>query len=169
MVVNIQESKKLIVEYVRENDEKLTENELIKYIETEALPEEFRLSRVIALRTIHELEGSNRIKLLKPKGWRSGQSYRVAINDQSWFQEITENLSGLRKDILRLNSNPTWRSNRKLNRQNERLMQQILDELLINLRSVRMYIKDQDDRQTLNDKILDYMLGARFGFILPKS
>ena len=123
-------------------------------------------------------EGEDKLVILEKV---NSQRHRLHINNKNKFNEIRIYLAAIRREIERLNIGRKEEVERvnKLDslptdkdlvwhRKNEGRIREIIDGLIIQLQAIRLYIKNQDDAQVLNNKIVDYMLAARFGYILPK-
>jgi hypothetical protein len=142
------ESKDYILKFIRSAD-KPTKNDVIDYMSSKKVPQKkFRTSRMTTIGIINELEASGRLKVLKPEGWRQGQPYHLVANDSSDFVRISEQLTNLESML---------RQHPQLEAQDH-----LLNLLLINLARANKYIKNEGDKQTLNQKIIDLLLKIRY-------
>jgi hypothetical protein len=146
--INYQKSKKCIVDYIAGN-ERVSKQDVVDFMDPKCgkAPKEYRTSRVPTLKLISELESAGRIKILNKRNWRSGQSQYLVINDTNQFDLITEQIE--LNEIMFTKEHPE-------------VSQRGLDCLLLNLGRVHKYIKNENDRFILNEKIINLMLKIRY-------
>jgi hypothetical protein len=111
---------------------------------------------------------------------KNNRIHHLFLNEKHRFVDIQTDLTIIKREIEDLNrgrKEETERLNKLENVTNDdiqvfwdqkrkNLLSGIMDRLIHQLRGVRIYIKDPEDRQVLNDKILDYMLAASYNFPL---
>ncbi len=141
----LQEIKDLIVNYIRDCDGKATKNKVADYMTT-AAPQKYSISKVTTLGVIKELEESGRIKI--SKGERSGQSHYLSVVNESWFDRLTEQIENI-GTFLRGHPEEVGQ-------------ERGLNLLLWNLARTHKYIKNQKDRESLIQKIIDLLLKVRY-------
>ncbi len=140
------ESKEYIVNFIRRTD-KPTKNDVVDYMASKKVPEKkFRTSRMTTIKIINQLEKSGRITVHKTVGWRRGQPHYLTANDKSDFIEIMEQITNIG---IMLREHPEAED-------------RCLNLVLINLARANKYIKDENDKQTLNQRIIDLLLKIRY-------
>jgi predicted transcriptional regulator len=105
-----QERDNLIVEYIADNNCKVTESKVIAYMKSDAVEHRLRLTDVPVYRAIDRLIKAERITICN-KEHRRGQPHYLGIDPKSKFDEIIRTLSNINKDVIRLHD-PT--SNKKI-------------------------------------------------------
>lgn len=146
--INYQKSKKCIVDYIAGN-ERVSKQDIVDYMDPKCgnVPQAYRTSRIPTLKLISELESAGRIKVMNKHNWRSGQSQFLVINDTNQFDWITRQIEF--DEIVFTKEHPE-------------VSQKGLDFLLLNLGRVHKYIKNENDRFILNEKIINLMLKIRY-------
>jgi hypothetical protein len=139
----LQESKELIVEYIRRHGGEATKNDVAKYME-KVEPEQYRTSRMTTYGLLKELEETRRIRALK--GARKGQSHKLIYNDRNTFDEISEQITNIGTML----------------REHPESEDRMLNLVLINLARTHKYIKNENDKQSLNQRIIDLLLKIRY-------
>ena len=153
----LEESKKLIVKFIADYSGTPTKNRVIDYMNSENVPVRSRMSRVTTLSIINELDG-DRIRVLK--GERRGQSHRLSMNDKSRFDWINQRLSEVEKRIENMDPEEP---EMKVKIKNGKTMLIPSGSLTIAGLCALAYhtsrqIKNENDLQVLNDKILQLMV-----------
>lgn len=112
------------------------------------VPKEFKTSRMTTIKLINELEESGRIEVLRGEGdeWRQGQPHYLMVNDKSWFDYISGQITNI-GDFLR---------------EHPETQERMLNLLLINLARVLKYIDNENDKQWLNQEIINALLKIRY-------
>lgn len=139
-----QKNKERIIDYINSH-ERVTKQDIIDYMKS-GVPKD-RTSRVTTLNLIKELEAAGRIKVLNKDDWRQGQSQYLVINDKNQFDWITEQIENI-ETMFTKDHPEEYRKG--------------LDYLLHNLSRVHKYIKNENDRFILNEKIINTMLKIRY-------
>ena len=136
----------IIVRYIRARNGKATENDVVHYMEkSKEVKEVDRASRVTTLKIIDKLEGT-RIKIMK--GERKGQRHYLIVDDNSEFVRIADQIENIG---IMLREHPE-----------QEAQDRCLNLLLIWLARTHKYIKDEGDKQTLNQKIINLLLKIRY-------
>lgn len=152
-----EESKKLIVKFIGEYGGTPTKNQVVDYM-NKVKPVEFQTSRVTTLSLIDELDG-DRIRVLK--GERRGQSHRLSINDNSRFDWIDQHLSKIAKDIEKMDKDkPEEMVKTKKGKTfpaSELHSVLTITSLCALVAHTSRDIKNKNDQQILNNKILQLM------------
>lgn len=139
-----QETKDLIVEYVRQCAGKATKNGVAKYIYSKKVDKLHRISRITTLAVIKELAASGRIKILK--GAKPGQSDYLIVDPKSQFDHLAGQFTNIESMLG----------------QHPEAENRLTNLVIINLARVDKYIKNENDRQYLNQKGLDLLLKIRY-------
>lgn len=92
-----EESRNYVREFIIKKDGKATKNDVVRYMDSKAVPENFRTSRVTTFGIIEEFELSKQIKV--SRGKRRGQSHNLIFNDYSSFNIIDKELSEINQLI----------------------------------------------------------------------
>lgn len=138
-----QESKELIIEYVKKRDGEATKNNVAKYME-KVKQEQYRTSRMTTYVLLKELEEAKRIRAVK--GARTGQSHNLIYNDRSDFDQIANQITNIG---IMLHEHPEAED-------------RMLNLALINLAKTHKYIKNEKDKQSLTQRIIDLLLKIRY-------
>lgn len=157
------ESENLIVQYIEDNDCKVSKNSVVRYMdESVKVKPHFRLAKVAVYKAIDRLIEAKRIKICS-EGRRQGQTHYLGINRESEFDKVIANISKINNDFGRLQShNPTriksipvaikvydeeWTPSIKF----------LEEELKILLFTIRKKINTETELKMCYDKILESM------------
>ena len=92
------ESENLIVQYVEDNDCKVSESDVVRYMKSDKIEQHLTLSKVTVHKAIDRLIGVERIRICN-KGRRQGQTHYLGINRKNNFDEIIKFVSDIDNDI----------------------------------------------------------------------
>jgi hypothetical protein len=148
-----QKSKDLIIDYIKIRDGEATKNNVVDYMECKDVRypfpkeyEQYGTTRVTTYSILKELEEAGRIIVIK--GVKNGQRHKLIYNDRNTFDHISGQITLIG---TALHHHPE-----------QEAQDFYLNQLLINLARVLKYIKNENDKQTLNQKILNALLKIRY-------
>ncbi len=114
------------------------------YMTSAKVDQTYRISKVTTLGVIDELEESGRIKV--SKGERSGQSHYLSVVNESWFDRLTEQIDNIGTHL----------------REHPETKERMLNLLIISLQRANKYIKNENDKQALIQRIVGELLKIRY-------
>lgn len=102
------ESENLIVQYVADNDCKVSKNSVVEHMKSDKVEPHLRLAKVAVYNAIDRLTDAKRIRICS-EGRRQGQTHYLGIDRTSDFDEINKLISEIDNDIIILDKdyNPT--------------------------------------------------------------
>jgi len=140
----LQESKELIVEYIKKRNGQANKNDVARYMEDEVKKEEYRTSRMTTYGILKELEEAKRIRAVKSA--RKGQSHKLIYNDRNDYDQIAEQITNIGTML----------------REHPEAQDRMLNLAIINLARTHKYIKNENDKQSLTKRIIDLLLKIRY-------
>ena len=93
-----EESENLIVQYIQDNDCKVSKNNVVDYMQSDKVKLDFRLAKVAVYNAINRLIAAERIRICS-EGRRKGQTHYLGINRKNNFDQIIKYVSDIDNDI----------------------------------------------------------------------
>ena len=106
--------------------------------------EDFKTSRTTTYGILRDLKDEKRITVIE--GTRNGQRHKLIYNDRNNFDHISGQITNI-EDFLR---------------EHPETHERMLNLLLWNLARANKYIKNENDKQYLNQKIINSLLKIRY-------
>jgi hypothetical protein len=147
-----QESKVLIIDYIKIRDGEATKNNVVDYMEGKDVQypfpkkqEDFKTSRTTTYGILKDLKDEKRITVIE--GTRNGQRHKLIYNYGNTFEVILDQIENIGL----------------MYREHPEAKDRCLKLLTINLGRTVKYIKSEIDKQTLTEKIINTIFKIQYG------
>jgi hypothetical protein len=159
--------EELIRSYIIRCEGKAIKNDVVNYMNSQDVPEEYRTSRVTTLNTIYQLEVTGIIKI--SKGKRRGQSHHLFINSDNEFNRLLVQIEELEESLIK---HSIFKSRKLDGKETDSFRNQmapliqltqisVFNEITDLVTSVEKNITSIDHRQTLYLKIVNLLVASK--------
>lgn len=144
-----EERRQIIINFIREHD-RCTKTQLVEYMDGTAKGERSPIhgAMMTTRGDLEELINGEDMLIIVKKDPKNSQIHYLHLDTKTDFYKITDQITNIG---MMLRQHPE-----------QEAQDHCLNLLLINLARVNKYIKNQGDKQTLNQKIINLLLKIRY-------